>query len=220
MATTDFMKLENPAVHSQVCSHLTAIVLAGGASRRMGGHNKALIKIDGESIIERELNILDRLFKNIILITNTFEDYSFLGKPMYSDIKPGYGSLGGLYTGLNHCSTEYGFVFACDMPFLNQGIVGYICGKHEGHDVTIPRINGFLEPLHAVYSRRCIPFIEKLLRIGDLKIVDLFPYVDVMEIGQDQLEAVDCDLKFQINVNTPNDLAAANKAARRGFHKL
>lgn len=193
----------------EACSNVTAILLAGGKAKRMGGINKALLNIDGETIIQREIKTLEHLFDNIIIITNSFEQYAFLGKKMFQDIRPGYGSLGGLFTGLTQCSTEYGFVFGCDMPFLNEKIVAYVCERSMGHDVTVPRIGGWLEPLHAVYSRRCVTFLENLMKLGDLKIINFFQEADVFEINQEELERIDPDLLFRINVNTHEDLASA-----------
>ncbi len=183
----------------------------------MGGENKALIEIDGKTIIQMEIEVIERVLDRIIIITNKFDQYAFLKKPMFSDVKPGYGSLGGIFTGLNFCSTEYGFVFACDMPFLNEEIVSHICWRSLEHDITIPRIDGHFEPLHAIYSCRCVRFMEKLMQTGDLKITNLLNEVDILEIGQKELERIDPYFRFRINVNTPEDLAKAIKMAGPNF---
>lgn len=214
MATKDLMESQALRTTSPLFSDIAAILLAGGASRRMGGENKAFIKINGKTIIQREIEILEPLFERIIVVNNSFEQYAFLKKPMFADIKPGYGPLGGIFTGLNRCSRQYGFVLPCDMPFLNQEVVSLICRRSPGHDLTIPRILGHLEPLHAVYSTRCIPFIEKLMQRGELKIAKLFDEVDKLEIRQQELSAIDPSLRFRINVNTPTDLDKAIKMVR------
>lgn len=188
---------------------ITAILLAGGISSRMGGKNKALLEIGGKKIIQRELEILEGLFKEIIVITNTFDQYAFLGKPMFSDIRSGYGSLGGIYTGLVYCSNEYGFALACDMPFLNENLVSYICERSLGHDVTVPKIDEHFEPLHAVYSRNCVQRMENLISDGDLKIIDLFDGLDILEIHKSELEQIDPELNSILNVNSPTDFTSA-----------
>ncbi|MFH0960530.1 MAG: molybdenum cofactor guanylyltransferase [Pseudomonadota bacterium] len=195
---------------------ITAILLAGGTSSRMGGKNKALLEINGKKIIQRELEILEGLFKEIILITNTFDQYAFLNKPMFSDIRPGYGSLGGVYTGLINCSNEYGFVLACDMPFLNEKVINCVCERCFGHDVTVPRIGEHYEPLHAAYSRKCVPHMEILMTRRDLRIFDFFCDVDVLEIQEEELRMMDPDLKFTLNVNSPTDFNSAIKIAKDG----
>ncbi|MCL5122992.1 MAG: molybdenum cofactor guanylyltransferase [Deltaproteobacteria bacterium] len=198
---------------SPLFPNIAAILLAGGASKRMGGKNKAFIKIAGKTIIDREIEVLEQLFERIIIVSNSFDQYAFLKKPIFADIKPGYGSLGGILTGLKSCSREFGFVLACDMPFLNKEIVSYMCCRASGHDITIPRIGRYLEPLHAVYSSQCIPHIEKLMQRGELKVANFFKEVDMLEIDERELMEMDPCLQFRINVNTPADLNVAIRMA-------
>ena len=202
---------------SPLFPNIAAILLAGGASKRMGGKNKAFIKIAGKTIIDREIEVLEQLFERIIIVSNNFEQYAFLKKPMFSDIRRGYGSLGGIFTGLKSCSKELGFVLACDMPFLNKEIISYMCCRATGHDITIPRIRGHLEPLHAIYSSRCIVHIENLMQRGELKISTFFEKVDVLEIDERELLKIDPCLQFCMNVNTPTDLRKAKKIIWKRF---
>ena len=89
----------------------------------MGGINKALLQVGGHHLIERVTTVLSRIFDDVILITNSPEEFGFLGFPMFRDLIPGSGSLGGLYTGLSECKGECGFFVACDMPFLNVKVI-------------------------------------------------------------------------------------------------
>ncbi|MDD3471233.1 MAG: molybdenum cofactor guanylyltransferase [Syntrophaceae bacterium] len=188
---------------------VTAVILAGGKASRMGGINKALLKIKGKTIIEREIAILDSLFPEIIIITNSPEDYKFLGKPTFRDIIPGKGSLGGLYTGLMSAKNPYSFFVACDMPFLNSDIIKVLVENIKRHDIVIPKINGHFEPIHAIYSKRCLPFIKKLVLSDSLKILSVLDQVDVLEIPVNEIIQMDPDLDFIMNVNTPEDLKKA-----------
>ena len=79
----------------------------------------------------------------------------------------------GVYTGLRACKGDYGFLAACDMPFLSVDVIRHIANLVQGFDVVVPRISGMLEPLHAAYSRKCLPYIEDLFQHEDLKILDL-----------------------------------------------
>ncbi len=189
---------------------VTAVILAGGKAKRMGGLNKALLEINGKSIIESEIKILDEIFSETIIITNSPQNFEFLGKPTYTDIIPDKGSLGGLYTGLKSAKNYYCFFVPCDMPFLNSGIIHLMLSSIDGHDIVIPRINDHVEPMHAIYSKKCLPFIEKLLVTGDLKIKHLFTLVDTYEIPENEVRKFDPDLDFVINVNTPEDLENAS----------
>lgn len=194
-------------------SFVSGIVLAGGESRRMGHVNKALLDVGGLKIIERVAGVLEQVFDEILVITNTPEDFRFLGLPMIQDIRPGYGALGGLYTGLRSCRNEYGFLVACDMPFLDVRVMRHMVGLIGGQDVVIPRVGGRLQPLHAIYSRKCIEPIERSMAADDLKIYDLFHEVDVLEVPESVLAQFDPGLRFVININTFEDLERARGLA-------
>ncbi len=155
----------------------------------MGGLNKALLKVGRVTIVERVVDTLAAIFPEVIVITNTPDNFAFLGLPMFRDLRRGQGSLGGLYTGLTVCSMDHGFLVACDMPFLSGKTIEHMLSLIEDNDVVVPRLTGGLEPLHAVYSRRCLPHIAALLDAGDLKIINFFPHVKVREVPEEDLIA-------------------------------
>lgn len=179
----------------------------------MGGLNKALLDVGGRRIIERMVTTLRGVFEEVILIAKAHDQFDFLGLPMFDDLIPGHGSLGGLYTGLKACSGAHGFLVACDMPFLDAGVLRHLASRVDDHDVVIPRIGGLLEPLHAIYSKHCIPYIKDLMDRGDLKIVNLFSSVDVLEVSESELTVFDPALRFIMNLNTPGDLDRARAMA-------
>jgi molybdopterin-guanine dinucleotide biosynthesis protein A len=192
---------------------VSGIVLAGGKSTRMGGINKALLEVGGTPILKKIVSLLDRIFEEVILITNSPEEFEFLSKPMFRDLRVGKGSLGGLWTGLYHCHSEYGFLVACDMPFLNEQIIRLLVGLAKDTDVVIPEIRGHFEPLHAIYSVRCLSHIKDLIDEADLKIISLFPRVNVIPVPESELAFYDPELRFVMNLNTPKDLETARKLA-------
>jgi molybdopterin-guanine dinucleotide biosynthesis protein A len=185
----------------------------------MGGGNKALLPIGGRSIIERVSDVLREIFEHNIVITNSPEDFEFLGLPMFGDLVSGRGSLGGLYTGLKACGTDYGFLVACDMPFLNKDVISYMVDRTDDYDVIVPKISAGLEPLHGIYSRKCLPLIEELFAEEDLKIRDIFHKAKVLEIPEEELKLLDPGLFFLLNVNTPDDLRRALDLAKEIGHK-
>jgi molybdopterin-guanine dinucleotide biosynthesis protein A len=196
--------------------------MAGGESRRMGGVNKALLEVGGSRIVERAASALCHVFPEVLLITNSPDDFQFLGLPMFKDLVPGRGSLGGLYTGLSACKGDYGFLAACDMPFLSEDVIRNMLNMVEGFDVVVPRISGWLEPLHAIYSRGCLPYIEELFQHEDLKILNFFDKAKVREVSEKELRLFDPELRFIMNLNTPEDLQRARDyiARREGMeHK-
>ncbi len=192
---------------------ISGIVLAGGQSRRMGGIDKALLEVGGRRLIERVATVVSRVFDDVILITNSPEKFSFLGLPMFRDLIPGSGALGGLYTGLSACKGRWGFLVACDMPFLNDKVISRMVGLIDRHDVVVPKIGGRHEPMHAIYSKRCLPHVKDLVMAGDFRILDLFHLVDLLEVSEGELAVFDPELRFTMNLNTPAELEEARGIA-------
>lgn len=184
---------------------MTGIILAGGRNLRMG-KNKAFLTIQGERIIDRTKDLFLKLFAETLLVTNSPVDYLDLKVRTVADLIPGRGALGGIYTGLFYASHSHAFVAACDMPFLNPSLIRFLMGLAQGYDIVIPRTPDGLQPLHATYSRRCLPFIEVLLRQENQRILDFFPKVKKREVMPEELLAYDPELRSFINVNTPEDL--------------
>jgi molybdopterin-guanine dinucleotide biosynthesis protein A len=133
--------------------------------------------------------------------------------PVFRDLIPNCGSLGGLYTGLKQAHTPYAFVSACDMPFLDPATIRYLVSLKDNADLVLVRTENGLQPTHAVYSRRCLPVIEEMLRTRHLRIQDLVKdsAMYVRFVDQKELRRIEPDGRAFLNVNTPEDLEAANK---------
>lgn len=143
-------------------SDISAYILAGGKSSRFG-ENKALYNYDGMPLVQRVVETVRSVIPQIGIIANQPDLYAFLGLPVHTDIIPGLGPLGGIYTALHNASTQYVFIAACDMPDISPRIIEYMITVKDNHDVTIPWNDGFYEPLHAIYSRSCLPVIEDVI---------------------------------------------------------
>jgi molybdopterin-guanine dinucleotide biosynthesis protein A len=169
------------------------------------GKDKALLQVNGEPLIDRTVRLMSKIFPHLLLVTNTPRSYLHLGVRMAGDLMPGYGALGGLHTGLFFATTSHAFVVACDMPFLNPELIRYMIREPLRFDVVVPRWGNRWEPLHAVYSRRCLKPIEELLKRGAMRIVDLYSRVPVKEIPEKEIRALDPDLRSFFNVNTPEE---------------
>ena len=184
----------------------TGIILAGGKNLRMG-QNKAFLEVQGERIIDRIGRILVELFDEVLLVTNSPPDYLDLNLRTVTDLYREKGSLGGIFTGLFHASFSHAFVAACDMPFLRPALISHLVRLSPGYDIVIPRTEDGLQPLHAVYSRKCLPFMEDLLRKGNLKILDFFHQVKKREVLPEEIIPFDPQRASFLNLNTPEDLA-------------
>lgn len=194
----------------------TSIVIqAGGESRRMG-QNKALMPFLGQPMIQRVVERLGGLGDEMLVTTNQPEAFQFLGLPLVADVLPGTGALGGLYTALLAAHAPRVLVVACDMPFVSPQLARLELDllTAEDWDVVIPTTLEGLEPLHAVYRREtCIPAIERALQEQKRRMISWFGDVRVRELSLEEVRAVEPELRAFMNVNTPEELAAAEALA-------
>ena len=185
---------------------MAGIVLSGGENRLMGT-DKAFLKIDGIPMIEHILRALKSIFDNVIIVTNTPQLYADYDAMVVTDAYDKRCPLTGIYSGLLKTTDEYNFVVACDMPFLNPGLISYMMGLAEGFDIVVPSIEGLLEPLHAVYRRRLLPVMDNRIRRDNRQIRRIFGetsvrvrYVTEVEIG-----CHDRERRSFMNLNTPRE---------------
>ncbi|KKO17874.1 MAG: molybdenum cofactor guanylyltransferase [Candidatus Brocadia sp.] len=183
---------------------MTAIILAGGKSRRMG-FNKALLSYDKKTFIEHQIARLKTIFDEIIISANDAAVYAHLNLPIVSDIMPEKGPLSGICAGLIRSSSHHAFVVACDMPFVQEKAI--LClREHIGdYDVVVPQTSRGLEPLHAFYSRNCIQPIRQCLDEGKLRIIDFFPMVKARIIHEQEWKELDGSTLSVTNLNTPEE---------------
>ena len=191
---------------------ITAVVLAGGMSRRLG-RNKAVELFDGETLVRRVIGRMRQVAGNIMVVANDENRVAELGLPddvaAVIDEYPGKGPLAGIYTGLNASSTEWAVFCACDMPFLNPRIYHALLSNRDTHDAVVPIVDGRPEPVHAAYSRACLAPIRDKLAADDLKIAGFFQDVSVRYFTEDELRSIDPDLLSFFNINTQQDLETA-----------
>jgi molybdopterin-guanine dinucleotide biosynthesis protein A len=195
---------------------LTVCVQAGGESRRMG-QDKALMPFLGRPLIQRVVDRLAPIADEMIVTTNRPEDYHFLDLPLFPDLIPGRGALGGLYTAVSSATREFVAVLACDMPFASAPLLeaaNRLLVKEEA-DVVIPDSGGGLEPMHAIYRREtCVPAIQAAIEADLWKLISWFPQVKVRVLQPDEVKRYDpSELAFW-NLNTPEEFAEAEQRAR------
>jgi len=184
---------------------MTGAVLAGGQSRRMGT-NKAFIEVDGVPIIERVLAVLGEVFERRLIIADDVNLFHGLGAPAIPDYYKGAGSLGGIYTALLNSDSGQTFVTACDMPDIKASAVRrLISTPHDDALVIIPYINGRLHPMHALYDKRCLAPIEKMIKKGKLRIMNLFQEIKIKKLTEDEFSGVDIAASVA-NINTRQEL--------------
>lgn len=215
--------------------HVTGLILAGGQNRRMG-RDKALIEFHDKPLVAHVLERVQPLCSETLIVANNSAAYARFGCPIVGDVFPGMGSLGGIFSGLQAAHEPYALAVACDMPFLNQELLRYLISLTPGFDVIVPQAmdpsrhpwpppqavaeadaaprppaarRDDLHPLHAVYSKACLPAMERRLRDGDLRLVSLFDQLRVRIVTPAEVDTLDPRHRSFFNVNTPEDLQHA-----------
>jgi len=183
---------------------LAGIVLAGGLSSRMGC-DKATLPWGDSDLLHTVLDRLAPVCSELIVISNVPRVIARQGVRVVADHYPQCGPLAGMQAGLLAAEAEYSFITACDMPFLNTAVIAFIAAVAAGYHAAIPFIDGYYNPLHAVYHRHCLPWIEALLVAGDYRVLDFYPNILLRQVSGLELRRLDPELKTLCNINTPAD---------------
>ncbi len=194
---------------------LTIVVQAGGQSSRMG-EDKALKPFLGRPLIQRVIERLSPIADEIIVTTNRPADYTFLKLRLISDLKPGRGSLGGLYTAIASANSPFVAVVACDMPFASAPLLESarrLLAEEEA-DVVIYKTEEGYEPFHAVYRREtCLAAIEAAIEADQWKVIAWFPKVKVRTLTPEEVKVLDPSGLCFWNLNTPEEFVKAESIA-------
>lgn len=190
--------------HDQPILPMTGIVLAGGKSSRMG-HNKALMEWQGQTLIERTLQVLRSVFSEVLISANDPVLYESLGERIIPDRYLNRGPIGGLYSSLQEARFEHAFFVACDMPFLSADVIRFLANFTGCESpIVVPDVDG-LHPLHAFYPKGCLPLIEKKLETNRLKLLELYSDYPVRTIRKEEFQRFSNIERYFYNVNTPEE---------------
>jgi molybdopterin-guanine dinucleotide biosynthesis protein A len=198
---------------------ISCIVLAGGKGSRLG-HNKAQVIIGEKSLFQWVLCRVSFLKSEVIVVASAdgFASWraGYPGHKVVTDIYPDRGPLVGIYTGLTVSKSFYSLAVGCDMPFLNQALLSHMIEVAPGFDVVIPRIDGMVEPLHAVYSKSCLTPIESMVEKDNLSVHNLLGLVRVRYVDSDEIDRFDPEHLSLFNVNTVDGLEKARSLVEQG----
>ncbi len=193
--------------------------MAGGKSRRMG-RDKRFVELEGSTLLQLSLAVMERVFSEVfVVLAEPSPDLSRLGHRVVTDLIPNCASLGGLYTGLSYAHHPNIFVAACDMPFLDARVISAMARVDPTADVVMAKLSQGLQPMHAVYSKRCLPYLEAMARGQNLQVQHITEVegLSVRLMSEDELGMIDPQFVSFMNVNTPADLEFARKLlSRRG----
>ena len=186
---------------------IAGIILAGGKNTRMGGRDKAFLRVDGRTVFERMLAVLRECFSHVVVVSNQAEKFAGFDVETAQDELPSFGPLSGLHAGLGRIRAPYAFVAGCDMPFLGAEPIRFLAARAREQDAVVPCWDGDVEPLHAVYAASLRPRIAEVVRAGGRAMRDLLPLIHVEYIPEAVMSGVRGAERSMRNVNTPEDAA-------------
>ena len=183
------------------------------------GRSKVMLPFGPETMLQRVVRLLSQAVDVTVVVAAAGQELPDLPRSVVlaHDRHPDRGPLEGLAAGLRALGdrAEFAFVSACDVPLLSPALVGRMIELSAGHDIAVPHVEGFDEPLAAVYRSSILPEVEALLAADRLRPAELFARVRTRRVTADELSDVDPELQSLTNVNSPEDYRATLK--RAGF---
>jgi molybdenum cofactor guanylyltransferase len=195
----------------------SAVILAGGAGRRLG-KEKSLIKFDGRPLIQWSVEKLALLVEDIVVVARGQEQASQLEDliphaAITCDSISGYGPVAGLAAGMEKARNEYVLAIGCDLTFLNADVINLLFEMAKGWDAAVPmRKNGMMEPLHSVYKRDALlTACQKAMERDERRIRVPLSMLRVKNVAVELLRDSDSELLTFFNLNTREDLDLARR---------
>jgi molybdopterin-guanine dinucleotide biosynthesis protein A len=185
----------------------TGALVAGGKAVRLGGLAKGALRSGGEAIAARTLRLFRALFEEVLVVANDPAPYLGLGARTVADAIAGKGAPGGVHAALAAAPTGWVFAAGCDMPFLSEAAIRFLWARRGTAPAVLVEWERGPEPLHAFWSRPCLPVMERLLREGDPSLRDLAGAVGAHRVSAGEWRQVDPGGRAFENANTPEDLA-------------
>lgn len=191
---------------------LSAAVLAGGDSKRMG-ENKAFLQFDGRYLIELIVEKLCHLFTEVMVVTDIGQKMCFLPVRLVEDIynEGEKNALRGIHAALTATAQQSCFILACDMPFLSPSLIKHMSSFAEGYDLVVPRLDGHYQPLFSFYHKKCIPVIHKALEQKHYKISPLYDRLNIKVIDEIAVQTHDPKRRSFFNINDRDDFCYAER---------
>ena len=185
----------------------TALILAGGESRRMG-QDKASLVLDGRTLLQSVAATLQPLFAEVIVSVR--QPRADIDLPQVCDAPGQFGPLAGLAAGLERTSNPWGFAVACDMPFITAPLIEYLAEQRADCQAVVPVVGGHPQPLAAFYAAGCLDVVRGLLSSsGKHSLRSLLDGLRVRYVNEAEMLAADPQLRSFFDLDTPQDVALA-----------
>ncbi len=188
-------------------SHITGYILAGGKSSRMG-EDKGLKLFDGKALIQIVIDQLQQAVKKVVIVSNN-KAYKQFGLEVIEDVVKDIGPAGGIYSALQHSTTDKNFIVSCDMPNISAQAINFMLNNCNTDAVCIPQYENKLEPLFGVYPKACLFSWKSSMNKGIYKLTDLAENFKLEKVVVDN-NPLFSEILFQ-NINTVEDLKKALK---------
>lgn len=205
---------------------ITAVVLAGGESRRFGA-DKASALLAGRPLLDWVVSAVHEVCSSVLVVRARGQRLpplpAHLPVAVIEDRWDARGPLAGLASAFPHVKAELCFAVSCDAPLLRPAVIGILATRADGGaDAVVPRVGGFFQPLVACYRpSACLAPFEQALASGEGRLQSALDRVSLVEVGEDDLRRVDPELDSFRNANTREALAEIEVLfARRGFNRL
>jgi molybdenum cofactor guanylyltransferase len=197
----------------------SAIVLAGGRSARMR-EPKAALRFGSATLLERVVTELKSAFEDIVIVTAPSGDLPMTGGSgikVVRDEREYRGPVGAIARGLDAARHDIAFGCSCDLPMLSARVAAEMVERLGEYDAVIAEIGGILQPLHAVYRRRCAAALRAMEARGEARLHAISAEVRTRRLSEADMRAIDPELASFININSPADYRRA--LARAGISK-
>jgi len=189
----------------------TAIIMAGGDSRRMGT-DKASLLLDGQTLLQSVIATMQQLFPQVIVSVR--QPRAGIDLPQVCDELPNGGPLAGLVASLGKITTPWAFMVACDMPFVVPEVVELLAGYRLQHQAVVPVVHGHPQPLAAFYAASCLAPLRASLAAQQRGLRDVIKQLDVRYVDEAEMLEADPHLRSFFDLDTPQDVEAAMSGVR------
>ena len=191
----------------------TALILAGGDSRRMG-QDKAALVLEGKTLLESVTATMQAVFPRVIVSVRQLR--TGVDVPQVRDEQAASGPLAGLAAGMKSATTPWIFAVACDMPFIQPAVIEYLAGQRAGYQAVVPMVRGFPQPLAAFYANSCRDVAESILYgEGKHSLRALLERLSVCYVSEERMLAVDPQLRSFFDLDTPQDVSVAMNEVKK-----
>ncbi|MDQ6975102.1 MAG: molybdenum cofactor guanylyltransferase [Mariprofundaceae bacterium] len=191
----------------------TAIILAGGASTRMG-QDKALLRFGEEPLLHRAVRQMKACFATQIISVREHKTLSHASLQVH-DVGKAHGPMTGIATAMNTMTTAWSFVLACDMPFISLSLIRAMAKYRQQQDTIIPMGYGVMQPLFGFYAKDCLPTLQAHLKAGQYSIKKMVKELNTTIIDESTCRHHDPKLLSFFDLDTAEDVARALLLAKK-----